>query len=111
MAGSGIYEIIKNERIIMAAVSKFKPDEIENKFNKCVQEAVDNYNGFCTDVQHNPNELEIELLTNFAELFELVIDIKKMNAEKSGAAAIAAVVAAAATENEGNPPKAKRARN
>lgn len=111
MAGSSIYEIIKNERIIMAAVSTFKPAEIENTFNKCVQNAINNYNAFCTNVQLNPNELEIDLLTNFNELFELVIDIKKMDTEKSGADAVAAVVAVAAIENEVQHSKAKRARN
>lgn len=111
LAGSSIYEIIKNERFIMAAVSTFKTTEIENTFNNCVEAAVENYTAFCSNVQLNPNELEIELLTNFTELFELVIDIKKMDVEKSGAAAVAAVVAAAAIENEAHPSKPKRARN
>lgn len=123
LAASGIYEIIKIERIIMAAVSTFKPAEIEERFNNCVQTAMNNYTAFCSDVQLHPSELEIELLTNFIELFELVIDIKKTEAEKSGAAivaaaaaekssaaAVAAIVAAAAVEHESQPPKAKRAK-
>lgn len=106
LAANGLYEIIKNERLIMGCVSLFKADEIEEKFNKCVEAAVNDYNVFCANVQLTPSAMEIELLTNFIELFELVIDIKKSQAEKSAEGVAAAIIADAALENERQRPKA-----
>lgn len=100
LAGTGLYEIIKNEWLIMATVSTFDLAVIEETFNNCVQAAVTNYKAFCSNVQLYPSVLEIELLTNFVKVFELVIDIKKTEAENSAAATVEAVVATVAVGNK-----------
>lgn len=77
LAAAGLYEVIKNERILLAAAASFNITEIESSFNQIVASAVENYSVFTADVTVEPTQMEMELLTNFSDLFNLIIDIKK----------------------------------
>lgn len=101
IAEAGLYEMIKKERPILLAAALYDVQAIENTFNQLINAAVENYNVFIAEIWHNPSQLEIEILANFDELFEYLIDIKKNEAaETNEAAAVAAAdaVAAAAAE-------------
>lgn len=77
IAGSGLYSLIENEQAVMCAALSFNPVEIENRFNEVVNAAVRNYSVFLERVYRNRMPFEIEMMTNFADFFNLVIDIKK----------------------------------
>lgn len=119
LAGTGLYEIIKNERFLLAAAESFKPNDIETSFDGIVDAAVKNYNAYTTSVALNPNRLEIELLTNFSDFFEIIIDIKKKEEVEKQAVAAAAGEDIAGTDNnptvneqqQQQPAKIKRSRN
>lgn len=80
IAGNGLFELVKNERAIMAAATAYKPNEVEASFNQIVASAVENYSVFMAELWVDPKPLEIEILVNFNQFFELVIDIKKTEA-------------------------------
>lgn len=77
IAGTGLYELVKNERAIMAAATSYNANEVEESFNQMVASAVENYNVFMAELWIDPKPLEIDVLINFAQFFELIIDIKK----------------------------------
>lgn len=97
LAESGLYEIIKNERYLHAAAEAYDVNEIEEAFNRLIDTAVKDYNAFTAAVTISPSHLEIELMTNFIEFFEYVIDVKKKeDTEKKAVAAAAALIEAQA---------------
>lgn len=101
IAGSGLFSLIENEQAIMCVASSYNPVEIENKFDEYVNAAVQDYSVFLERVYRNRNLLAIELMTNFTDFFNLIIDIKKSEAanelEKNDPI-IAAAAAASAIE-------------
>lgn len=107
LSGSGLYEIVKKERAISAAAALYDPNDIENSFNKLVAAAAENYNTFMAEIWVNQNDFEIEVLTNFEEFFEILIDIKKKESENIGEAVEGAVPVA----DEDSPPEKKLKKN
>lgn len=104
LKADGIYEIIKNERLILAAAKSFNVTDIETSFNQIVSNAVSDYNSFCAEIHINPSELEIELLTNFVHFFEVCIDIKK----KEKLSAVATTAATAGANNNKRKPEGEK---
>lgn len=107
IAGSSLYELVRFEKAIMTSALSLKPSDVENEFNQMVISAVDNYNTFMAEVWATPGPLEIELLSNFSDFFNLVIDIKKRESATPATAAAAATpaTAAAALAEEEQPAK------
>lgn len=77
IAAGGLYEIIKNERILLAVAGSFKANDVEKSFNEIVAAAVENYTTFTAEASVTGSQLDAELVTNFSEFFDLIIDIKK----------------------------------
>lgn len=96
IAANGLYELIKHEASIIAAAMSYNADEVENSFNQLVAEALENYNVFMAKVPDEQDMLRIDVTTNLAELFEVILDIKKTEAENTAAAVVAATAVAAA---------------
>lgn len=71
----------------MATALSFNPDEIEKNFNEIIASAVADFNVFTAHVWSKPSPIEVELLTNFTEFFEYVIDVQKSGAEKPSTSA------------------------
>lgn len=94
IAATGLYEIVKHEKTIIAAAMSYKADEVENSFNQLVSDAIDNYAAFIAKV--TDDMMYIDVTTNFAEFFNVILDIKKAELENSNAEAAAAVVVASA---------------
>lgn len=93
----------------------YNPDEVENSFNQLVYEALENYNVFMAKVPDEQDMLRIDVTINFAEFFDVILDIKKTEAEntavvaaatsaEAAAAAVIAAVAARVTGVEDSPP-------
>lgn len=77
IAESSLYLLLKIEQAVVAAVKKYKPLDTEKEFNELVDGAIENYNLFLAEAWNTPTDLKIEILTNFSDLFEYVIDINK----------------------------------
>ena len=77
IAGSSLYELIKNETEICLAAQEIKTVEIETQFNAMAELASKDYDLFKFNLHKNSTQFQREVMVNFSELFELVIDIKK----------------------------------
>lgn len=97
LAEGTLYEIMKRERYLIAAANLFNCNEIEKAFNEIVEHAVIDYEVFLANIATNPSQLVIELMTNFIDFFELIIDIKKEEVAETAAAEAAASAAAVVT--------------
>lgn len=117
LAETGLYEIMKMERLLLAAAESFKITDIESSFNEIVDRAVNDYSAFSSSVAFNPTQLEIDLLTNFNEFFELIIDIKKKEEDEKLAVAAAtaddntSTTTAVIVSEQQLPKSSKRSRN
>lgn len=100
---------MQNESGIMAAASMTDPKKMEEKFDHMLDEATSDYKGFI-HMAFEDDIFKISALTNFKDLFDVCLDIKKK--EKVEAAAVeessnAAVIVAAAEGGE-KPAKIQR---
>lgn len=90
IAEQGLYQLMKNEEVLMTAARMYDAINMESRFNEMVDAAVADYKIFNANVLKNTCDFECEFLTNFNELFEYVIDVKKERAvllEQSSAVA------------------------
>lgn len=71
----------------------FNVEEEERKFNKIVDAAAANYDKFMGEIGDHTSRSAIDLLTNFKEYFEYIIDIRKnqIETEKNVAATTVSV--------------------
>lgn len=93
MAESGLYQLLKNEEILMATALKYDCATVENEFNKMITSAVDDYHMFNATVLTNPTPTNTEILTNFDEFFEFVLDVKKHEKENAALSSADDVIA------------------
>lgn len=59
----------------------FNPCDAERNFNTIVDSAVNDYPSFMANIWQNAGMFEAEILTNFVEFFEFIIDVKKNEIE------------------------------
>lgn len=83
-AGS-LYEIIKYESEIIAAAKEYNPSAVEIQFNDMVEAAANDFN---TDLAGGTTSIKRNIIVNFADLFELAVDIKKTHIESAAATAV-----------------------
>lgn len=95
IAEAGLYQLVKNEEILMTTAMGYDCSSIEKEFEKMVESAVENYHSFNATVLSNPTDLNTEIMVNFDEFFEYVLDVKKTMKEKEALSTVAAIVASA----------------
>lgn len=81
IAESGLYELIKIEKPLMAFALGIDVAKSEQQFNDMIEAALSNYNDFEANVYNKADPFELEILSNFAEMMEWVLDIKKHEME------------------------------
>lgn len=104
----GIFELVQFEKILFAAAKTFDVGKTETAFNKMLDEAVADYETFNANVLKNPTKLKNDILSNFIDLFELIIDIKKKESIEAAQAAEPSVSAVSVPENELASKRSKR---
>lgn len=68
---------------MVGAARSYNIDMFEQTFNSMVDAAVADYPIFLANIGKKPSTLESDVVINFSDLFEYVIDIKKRETELS----------------------------
>lgn len=78
-AANSLLILMQCEMGVMKAASTINPDKMEKKFETMIENATDNYRWFSTSAYDDDDDdlFKTITLTNFRELFELCIDIRK----------------------------------
>lgn len=72
---------MKIEAVLVGAARGYNADMFEQKFNSMVDVAVDDYPIFLVNIGKKPTAFESDVIINFSDLFDYVIDIKKRERE------------------------------
>lgn len=83
IAENSLYLLIKNESALLDLAKSFEPLEYEKKFDKMLEAAIEDYPIFLATKK---STFEAEVMINFEELFDILIDIKKKMAQEVAAA-------------------------
>lgn len=84
LKGASLYEIIKYESEIITAAKEYDPSAVEMQFNDMVEAVANDFN---TDLTEGSTSIKRNIIVNFADLFELAVDIKKTRSESAATAA------------------------
>lgn len=86
LASNSLYVLMQSEEGIMAAAMHMNAEALESAFNEMVDDAVRDYKSFRDTAYHYNDDLfKITTLTNFKDLFDVCIDIKKKEACEAAA--------------------------
>lgn len=92
IAESGLNELIKNEELLLGIAKGYDCASIEKTFENMIESAIDDYHIFNANVLKNPTGITAEVLINFSDFFEYVIDVKKNEIENAALNAVTAIV-------------------
>lgn len=92
IAESGLCELIKNEGVLFGIAKGYDCELIEKTFENLIESAIDDYHIFNANVLKNPTGITGEVMINFSDLFEYVIDVKKNEIENAALNAVTAIV-------------------
>lgn len=73
----------------MGIAKSYSSDSTESKFNLLIDEGITDYHMFIANTNKNPSTFAAEVMVNFTDLFDVVIDMKKRAEQVSSDAAAA----------------------
>lgn len=94
LATCGLFELMKNEAVIISAAKEVDASGAEMEFNGMVQAALENYTVFKANLAVQSTPIQRGVIINFAELFDYVINIKKREEIRAQQAAVQGVAVA-----------------
>lgn len=77
---STIMELLANEKLILAAIESFNPEEIEKRYNELVEGCSVNRSQFFDKLWASTNQIDLKIMANFEHLFNICVD--KVNKTK-----------------------------
>lgn len=81
-----LYEIVKHESEIIAAAKEYDPTAAEMQFNDMVEAVANDFNAD-SGMETGSTSVRRNIIINFADLFDLAVDIKKTQNESAAKAA------------------------
>lgn len=93
LAEQGLYALLKNEEHLMGIGRGYDSIAVEKEFEQMVSAGVDDFHTFNANMLNNPTRLSGDILVNFEDFFEFVLDVKKSEKESLGIREANAVVA------------------
>lgn len=82
IAENSLYLLIKNEAVLFGLAKAYIPAEYEKKFDKMLDAALADYPIFLATIGKSTSNFEADVMINFEDLFETLIDIKKKMAQE-----------------------------
>lgn len=73
---------------------------VEKEFENMISAALDDFRAFNTNILNNPTPVSGDILINFGDFFEYVLEVRRNQKENSAISSVAAVVAAVAEQVE-----------
>lgn len=98
IAENGLYLLLKNEGILMSIAKAYNPEACEAKLNSMLDAAIADYPIFLANIGRTSSSIESDVIVNFDELFNVLLDIKKKIAAQEAAAKEAAAKEAATAQ-------------
>lgn len=71
---------------------------VEKEFENMISTALDDFHSFNANMLNNPTPVNGDILINFAEFFDYVLEVRKNQRENSAISTVAAVVASVAEQ-------------
>lgn len=108
IAENSLYFLIKNETVLLSLAKAFDPNAYEEKFNAMLGDAIEDYPIFLANIGKTATPFQADVMINFEDLFNILIDIKKKLTEE---AAANAQEEAPPQQTDGRTPKSSSKKN